>query len=112
MYERRHLTSVGDINDVDNFGNKSRVEHVTEVELRLEVGRTGKDDALNVNFVVGDEVLNRVLGNFSDVIVSSFHSQTRESEGRLSSSTYEVVQIVSGKAKKGKPWILHTEQGG
>lgn len=83
------LTSVRDVDDVHDLGDQSRVEEVTQVELRLEVSRTSEDDTLDVDLVIGNEVLNRMLGNLSNVVVPGLHSQTRESKRGLTSSTWK-----------------------
>lgn len=52
------LASVGDINNLDNFDLKSAIEKIRLVQVVLEVGGTGQNDTGNVDFVVGNEVLN------------------------------------------------------
>lgn len=87
------LSSVRDVDDRDDLGDETTIKHVTEVELGLEVGRSGKDDTLDVDLVVRDEVLDGVLSDLSDVVVSSLHSESRETKGRLSSSSVLLGQV-------------------
>ena len=89
------LSSVRDVDDVDDLCDETGVEEVTEVELGLEVCGSCEDDTLDVDLVVGDKVLDRVLGHLSDVVVSGLHTQSRESERRLSSSSVLLGEIDS-----------------
>lgn len=43
------LASVAHVNDLDDLGDETHVEHVALVELRLEVGASGENDALDVD---------------------------------------------------------------
>ena len=52
------FTSIADIDNLDDFGGQSQVEDITLVQLGFEIGRTSKDQASHVDFVIGDEVLN------------------------------------------------------
>jgi hypothetical protein len=87
------LAAVRDINDRDDLGDEPGVKHVGQVELSLKVGRTGEDDALDVDLVVGDEVLDRVLGDLADVVVPGFHPESRETERRLSTTAVLLGQV-------------------
>jgi hypothetical protein len=81
------LSSVRDIDNLDDLGEESRVEQVTSAQISLELGTTGKDESGDVDPIVGDEVLDGEFGNFSNVISSSFLSETRESKSGLTTST-------------------------
>lgn len=81
------FTTITDINNLDDLGSQPEIEHVALTELRLEVGATSKNQACNVDLVVGDEVLYGMFCNLADVIVTLFIAQTRETKGRLSSTS-------------------------
>jgi hypothetical protein len=87
------LTTVRHINNLDNLRDKTTVEQIGRVELRLEVGRSGKNESLNVDLVVGDEVLHGVLSNLPDVVVTLLHTETGETKGRLSSATVLLREV-------------------
>lgn len=46
------------INNFDDFGGKMLIEYVGGVEIVFEIGRISKYNIYNVDFVVGDEVLD------------------------------------------------------
>jgi hypothetical protein len=81
------LSSVTDIDDLDNLCQQSRVEQVTSTQIRLQLCTTSQDQTGDVDLVSGDEMLDGQLGDFSDIVSSSFLSQTGETQGRLTTST-------------------------
>ncbi len=87
------ITTVGHINDLDDFGLQTGIEHVGGVEIVLEIGGTGEDETSNVNLVVGDEVLDGDFGNLSDIVVTFLITQTRETQGRLTTTAVLLGQI-------------------
>ena len=89
------FTSVTDINDFDDFCSQTPVKHVTLTQLGFEVGTSSKNQACHVDLVVGDEMLHCVFGNLSNVVVSLFVSQTRETQRRLSSASVLFWEIDS-----------------
>ncbi len=102
------LATVRYIHDLDDLGLQTLVEHVGSVEVVLEVGGSGENDAGNVDLVGGDEVLNRQLGNLTDVVVPLFFSETGKTKSRLTTTTVllgkidgELVNHVTGVAAEG-----------
>lgn len=75
------FTSVADIDNLDDFGGQSQIKDIALAQLGFEVGRTGKDEASHVDFVIGDEVLNSQLGYLPDIVVAFLVSKTRETQG-------------------------------
>lgn len=102
------LATVRDVDNLDDLGGQPGIEEVRAAEVGLELGATGQDKTLNVDLVVGDEVLDRQLGNLSDVVASRLLSKTRETQRRLTTSTVllrqvdaELVDDFSGVAGQG-----------
>ena len=89
------LSSVTDIDNLDDLRQQSRVEQVTSTEIRLQLGTSSKNETGDVDSVVGNEMLNGQLGDLSHVVVSLFVTKTRETQGRLSSSSVLLRQIDS-----------------
>lgn len=89
------FASVADINDFDDFCDQTPIEHITLTQFGFEVSTSGKDQARNVDLVVGNEMLHCVFGDLSNVVVSLFVSQTRETQRRLSSASVLFRQIDS-----------------
>ena len=63
------------------------IEHVGLSEFRLEVGGSCENQTGNVGLVVLDEHLHRRLRHFAHVVVPLLHSQTRETQRRLTTAT-------------------------
>ena len=87
------FATIADIDYLDDFCGKAKIEHVALTELGLEIGTTGKDQASDVDLVVGDEVLNSMFSHLANVVVSLFVTQTRETEGRLSTTSVLLGQV-------------------
>lgn len=81
------LSSITDIDDLDNLGEKSGVEQVTSTQVGLELCTTGQHQTSNIDLVVGDEMLDCQLGDFSHIVSPRFLSQTGETQSRLTTST-------------------------
>lgn len=87
------LTTVGNIDDLDDLCRKTVVKHVGGVKIVLEIGGTSKDETSDVDLVGSDEVLHSQLGNLSDVVVTLFVSQTGETESGLTTTTVLLGKI-------------------
>ncbi len=74
------LSSVRDIDGLDDLGVQTVVKEIGAVKLSLEVGGTSQNQTGDVDLVSGDEVLDGCLGDLSDVVMSLFLSQSRESK--------------------------------
>ena len=80
------FSAIGDIDNLDDLGLEAIVEHVRLIQVILEVGRAGQNQARAVNLVVRDEILDSQLGNLADIVVAFFLTQTSETKSRLSST--------------------------
>jgi hypothetical protein len=69
------------------------IKHVTLAELRFKISGTGEYNASHVDFVGSNEVLDRQLCNFADVVVTFFVTETRETERRLTTPTVLLGKI-------------------
>lgn len=87
------FTSVRHIDDLDNFGSQTVVEHVGSVQIVLEVSGTGENDAGHIDLVIGDKVLDSQLGDLPDVVVTLLLSKTGETKGGLTTTTVLLGQI-------------------
>jgi len=58
------FTTVGNIDNLDDLGLQSLIEHFGLIEFVLEIGRTGQDETANIGLIVGDENLS---SDFSDL---------------------------------------------
>lgn len=87
------LAAVADVDDLDDLCDEALVEQVALVELGLEVGATGEDEALDVDLVVRDEVLHGELGHLAHVVVALLHAQTRETQRRLTTAAVLLGQV-------------------
>ena len=87
------LSSVTDIDNFDDLCQQSRVEQVTSTEIRLQLGTSSKNETGDVDSVVGNEMLNGQLGDFSDVVTTGFLSQTGETQGRLTTTTVLLGEV-------------------
>jgi hypothetical protein len=114
------LATVTDIYDLDNLGCKSLIEHIAAIQLGLEIGAAGKNETRNVNFVTGDKMLNSKFSNLPDVVVTLFVTKTRETKGRLTTTSMflgkingEFVDHIAGVAckstKKGSVTVHNDE---
>jgi hypothetical protein len=74
------LTTIRNIDNLDNLGLQSLIEHFGLVEFSLEIGTTGQNETANVGLVVGDEDLSGDFSDFSEVVMSLFDSQTGETD--------------------------------
>lgn len=90
------LSSITDIDDLDNLGEKSGVEQVTSTQVGLELCTTGQHQTSNIDLVVGDEMLDCQLGDFSHIVSPRFLSQTGETQSRLTTSTV-LLRKVDGE---------------
>lgn len=87
------LSSVRDINHLDNLRSQTVVEHVGGVQVVLEVSGTSEDNTGHVDLVVGDEVLDSQLGDLANVVVTLLLSKTGETKGRLTTTAVLLGQI-------------------
>ncbi|KAI3478310.1 hypothetical protein L1887_59786 [Cichorium endivia] len=87
------LAAVGDVDDLDDLGLQTVVEHVGLAQLGLEVGGTGEDEAGDVALVVGDEVLRGELCDLAHVVVARLLTQTCETEGGLTTAAVLLWQV-------------------
>lgn len=74
------LKPVADINNVDHFALQPRVEHVSFVQIVLEIRTSGQHQTLNVAAIVSNETLNRHLADLTQVVVSFFLPQTSKTD--------------------------------
>ena len=102
------LTTVGDIDNLDDLGLQTTIEQLGLVEVVLEVGATCQDETGAVALVVGDEVLHRQFGDLADVVVTLLLTQTRETQSGLTATAVllgqidgELLQDLSGIAGEG-----------
>ena len=63
------LEAIGNVNNVDDFDLESRIEHISFIEVVLEVSATSQHDTGDIAFVVGNEGLNSHLADLSQVVV-------------------------------------------
>lgn len=87
------LTTVGDVNDFDDLGLQTVVEHVGGIQIVLEIGGTSQDNAGDVDLIGSDEVLHRQFGDLSHIIVPLLLTETGETEGRLTTTTVLLGKI-------------------
>lgn len=87
------LTTVADIDNLDNLRRETRVEHVGLRELSLEVGGTSENETSHIDLVVRDKMLDGKLGNLADVVVTLFITKTRETQRRLTTTAVLLGQI-------------------
>lgn len=81
------FAAIADINHLDDLRRQPQIEHVTLAEFRLEIRATCKDQTRHVDLVVRNEMLDGVFGYFSNIVVTFFISETRETKRRLSTTT-------------------------
>ena len=89
------LTTVRDVDDLDDLGQQTGVEQVGSAQVGLQLGATGQHETSDVDLVVGDKVLNSQLGNFTNVVTTSFLTKTRETQGGLTTTTVLLGQVNS-----------------
>ena len=89
------LTTVTDIDYLDDLRSQTRIEHVTLAQLGLEVGATSKHETGYVDLVIRNEVLNRQLGHLPDVIVALLVTKTRETQGGLTTTSVLLREVDS-----------------
>lgn len=89
------LGTVRDIDNLDDLGSQPSVQQITTRQIALEIGTTGQDQPSHVDLVGGDEMLNGQLGDFTDIVVSLFVTQTGETQRGLSSSTVLLGEVDS-----------------
>mmetsp|Transcript_3732 Transcript_3732/g.13105 ORF Transcript_3732/g.13105 Transcript_3732/m.13105 type:complete len:297 (-) Transcript_3732:231-1121(-) len=89
------LTAIRHIDDAHDHRLQPLVEHITLAKDVLEVGGTGEDEPRNVRPVVGDEHLNGGLGDLPDVVVPLLQTETRKTEGGLTSTAVLLGQLHS-----------------
>jgi hypothetical protein len=71
-----------------------RVEHVGLAELGLEVGGPSQHEAAHVGLVVGDEESDSCLRHLAHVVVPLLHTQTCETQRRLTSTTWGMEREI------------------
>lgn len=89
------FTTVRHINNLDDLGEQSGVKEITSTQISLELSATGKDETGNIDLVGGDKVLNSKFGDFSDVVSTSFFSETGETKSRLTTSAVFLGKVDS-----------------
>lgn len=87
------LATITDVDDLDDLGYQTVIEQITLAQLRLEVGRTSKDEARHVDPVGRDEVLDRKLGDLANVVVSLLVTQTGETQRGLTTTAVLLREI-------------------
>ena len=87
--------SIADVDNFDNLGGQTLVKHVTQAQLRLEVGTPGKHQPRHIHFIRGNEVLYGQFGNLTHIVVSLFVTQTGETQGRLPTTTVFLGKVDS-----------------
>jgi hypothetical protein len=89
------LGTVRDVDNLDDLGSQPSVQQITTRQIALEIGTTGQNQPGHVDLVGGDEMLDGQLGDFTDIVVSLFVTQTGETQRRLSSSTVLLGEVDS-----------------
>lgn len=87
------LAAIADINNLDDLGRQPLIEHVTLTEFCFEVRASSKDQPRNIDFVIGDKMLNGMFSYLPDIVVPLLVSKTRETQSRLSTTTMFLRQI-------------------
>lgn len=87
------LATVTNINNLDDFGNQTLIEHITLTQLRFEIRGTGEDEPSHINFVLSNVMLHCQFGDFADIVMTLFITKTRETQSGLSSTTVLLGQI-------------------
>ena len=72
------LKSIGDVDDVDDLGLQTGIEHVSFVEIVLEVSTTCQHNTRYNTFVVTNEGLHCNLTNFTQIVMPLLLPQTGE----------------------------------
>lgn len=90
------LAAVADIDNLDHLGPQTWVEHVTLTELCLEIRTASQHKTADIDFVVGNEVLNCKFSNLANVVVPLLVSKTGETKGRLT-TTAVLLGEIDGK---------------
>jgi len=82
------------------------VKQVAFRKVILELCAAGKNEASDIGFCISNEEIRHLFGDTTDVIMSFFLAETRETEGRLSSSAVffgeidaEFVDYFTGVAR-------------
>jgi hypothetical protein len=89
------LGTVRDVDNLDDLGSQSSIQQITTRQIALEVGTTSQNQPGHVDLVGGDEMLDGQLGDFTDIVVSLFVTQTGETQRGLSSSTVLLGEVDS-----------------
>ena len=89
------LATIANIDNFDHLGCQAGVEHVTLTELRLEVCTTSQHKTADIDFIVGDKVLNCKFSNLANVVVPFFVSKTGETKGRLTTTAVLLREVDS-----------------
>ena len=69
---------IRNIHHINDLALKSWVEHVSLIQIILEICTTSKHQTCNVTLVVGDECLGSNLTHLSEIIVTFLFSETSE----------------------------------
>lgn len=75
------FTTIRNIDNLNNLGSKTRVEHLSSTQFILEITRTSQDQTLDVNFILRNESLSSDFTNLSKIVVSLFNSETGKTDG-------------------------------
>lgn len=89
------FTTIRYIDNLDDLGEQSGVKEVTSTQIGLELGATSEDQTRDVNLISGNEVLNSKFGDFSDIVSTSFFSETRETKSGLTTSAVFLGKVDS-----------------
>lgn len=89
------LTAVRHVNNLDDLSLETLIEQLGLRQLSLEIGRTSQDKTLDVDLVVGNEVLDGRLGDLADIVVALLLTETGETQRRLTTTTVLLRKIDS-----------------
>lgn len=81
------LATVGNVDNLDDLGLQTLVEHIGLVQVVLEVGGTSQDETGDVDLVVGNVVLDSQFGDLTNVVVTLFLTKTGETQSGLTTTT-------------------------
>ena len=87
------VETVGDINRRDDQRFQPLVKVVTLLHNELKISATSNDDASDVRPIVRDKVLNGEFAALDNVQMTLFFSETRETNGRLTTTTVLLRQL-------------------
>ena len=114
------LATITDVDDFDDLGLQPLVQEVTLTELGLEIGRASKYQTGDVDFVVGDEVLDSQLADLANVVVTLLVSETGKTKSGLTTTTMLLREIdgelvhdftsIAGDGSKERAITVHDDE--